>query len=226
MTVVRHIPETKLHRLGRHVEHDPDSRSFALPHDATAPLVSAVHVRHVPVFDQGDLGSCTCEAMVGALMTGPFYSAARVLGQADCVDLYKQATRLDKIPGHYPPDDTGSSGLAAAKAAHKRGWLRAYHHAFTPHAALLALGRAPIIIGVNWYAGFDSPVGPRAELVIAGEVRGGHEVCVTEIDVTAQTIRGPNSWGPGWGDGGYWSMSFDTFRRLMYEQGDAVAPVV
>ncbi len=210
-------------RLGRHIEHDPASLAFETPH-ATSALHSARHQRFVLPFNQGDLGSCTCEAMIGCLMTEPFYMAQRALGQLDCVDLYRQATRLDSIPGHWEPDDTGSSGLAAAKAAHKRGWLRAYHHAFTLHAALAALGRTPIMIGVNWYEGFDKPIGQRAELQIAGGVRGGHELSVTEIDVPAQLIRGPNSWGLSWGDNGYWTMSFETFDRLLHESGDATIP--
>ncbi len=219
------IPEKKLGRLGRHIEHDPESRSFATVH-TTAPLQSASWVRYGDVFDQGDLGSCTCEAMCGVLMTGLFYNSQRLITQDDCISLYEQATKLDRIPGHYPPDDTGSSGLAAAKAAHKRGWLRAYHHAFSLHAALASLGHGPGMLGINWYEGFDRPIGQRAELQIAGDVRGGHEVEICEIDVTAQLIRGVNSWGTGFGDHGYFTMSFETLDKLLAEQGDFVVPIL
>jgi hypothetical protein len=216
------LPEKKLRRLGRHVEHDPRSRSFGV--HATAPLRSARWERHVPPFDQGDLGSCTCEAMIGVLMTGPFFREGRVLGQRDCVSLYEDATKLDKIPGHWPPDDTGSSGLAAAKAAHKRGWLGAYHHAFTMHAMLASLAHGPGLLGINWYESMDQPTGRDGMLEIAGSGRGGHEMMVSEVDVEEQTIRGFNSWGTDWGDNGQWSMRFGTLDRLLSEQGDYVVP--
>jgi hypothetical protein len=144
------------------------------------------------------------------------------------VSLYSDATRLDKVPGVYPPDDTGSSGLAAAKAAHKRGWLKAYHHAFSLAQALSSLTRGPGMMGVNWYDSFDMPVGPKAELTISPDasVRGGHELEVSEIHVDTRMIRGPNSWGEQWGDRGFWSMSWATFERLLSEQGDYLVPVL
>ena len=164
--------------------------------------------------------------MVGVLMTEPFFRPDRILGQADAEALYQDATRLDTIPGHWPPTDTGSSGLAAAKAATRRGWLRAYQHAFTLRAFLSALGRGPGGIGIPWYEAFDAPHGRDAELVIGGAVAGGHELEVTEIDVSRRLIRGPNSWGVGWGDHGYFTMTFDTLDQLLHEQGDALVPLL
>jgi hypothetical protein len=208
------LPEKKLHRLGRHVEHDPRSRAFGV--SRVEPLKNTKWKRHCDPFDQGDLGQCTAETGIGILMTEPFFNPNRILSQKDCTQLYSEATKLDKIPGFFPPDDTGSSGLAVAKAMHKRGWLRAYHHAFTLHG--------PGMLGIPWYEGFDEPFGPGAELRIAGSVRGGHEIEVSEIDVSRQLIRGPNSWGTGWGDMGYYSMSFETVDRLLHEQGDYTVP--
>ena len=217
---------TKLHKLGRLVNHDPRSRGFAsvvMPR----PLVTTIWLRQGPIFDQGDLGSCTCESMCGILNTRPFQRNGVLYTQSDCVDLYSAATRLDKIAGEYPPDDTGSSGLAAAKAAHKRGWLRGYHHAFTLPQALSSLTRGPGMTGINWYDSFDAP-GSNGELVISpnASIRGGHELEVSEIHVETRMIRGPNSWGDGWGNRGFWSMSWSTFDRLLSEQGDYTIPVL
>lgn len=211
-------------RLGRHVEHDSRSRAF----EATtrrAPLVSKTWRRDVPAFDQGDLGSCTGNAMAGALITEPF-DCPRPVDEALAVELYSAATRLDYVPGHYPPEDTGSSGLAVAKAASRLGLVHAYHHAFSLNGCLAALGHVgPVIIGIPWYAGFDAPVGSGALIQIVGDVRGGHEVELLGVDVDTRLVFGVNSWGPSWGADGRFSMSWDTLERLLSEDGDCVVPM-
>ena len=107
-TITRIIKEKKgAGRLGRHVEHDPQSRAFSA---GTAAIKTVTYQRHGSAFDQGDLGSCTGNAMAGVLMTDPFWVRGRNLTEADAVALYKAATKLDDIPGKSPPDDTGSSG--------------------------------------------------------------------------------------------------------------------
>lgn len=210
-------------RLGRHVEHDERSRAFSVAPRLT-PLRSVQWPRHCDAFDQADLGSCTGNAMAGALMTGPLYVHGRELTEKDAVALYASATKLDTISGHYPPEDTGSSGLAVAKAAKRAGYIKEYKHAFGTNSALSALTLGPIIIGIGWYEGFDEPQGSDAELVISGDVRGGHELVLDGIDVKSGLVKGTNSWGVNWGNRGRFSMSFGTFKRLLAERGDVVVP--
>ncbi len=206
-------------RLGRHRQHDPRSRSFETLF-ASKPLISAKWERHCPIYDQGDVGSCTGNAMAGALMTGPLWRAGRTLTEDDALQLYEAATHIDRIPGHFPPDDTGSSGLAVAHAAKLAGLVTTYHHAFSLHSALASLGRGPVIIGIGWYEGFDAPIGEHAELRISGELRGGHELYLLGIDVEEKVVEGVNSWGPEWGNRGHFTMSFDTLGTLLADQGD------
>jgi hypothetical protein len=77
----------------------------------------------------------------------------------------------------------------------------------------------PVITGVNWYEGFDKPSADGV-VEISGSIRGGHEFEVHGIDVDARTVRCVNSWGPDWGDGGSFTMSWSTWDRLLHEQGD------
>jgi hypothetical protein len=214
-TIEEHAVEGR--RLGRHIEHDP--RSLSYPAARAPKVVSVAHERHCGPYDQKSLGSCTGNAEAGLLMTDPYYSAGRVLSEQDAVTLYEKATHLDRVSGVYPPDDTGSSGLAVMKAAKELGYITAYQHAFGLQHALEALVLAPVITGVSWYEGFDSPDSD-GTVTISGSVRGGHEFEVVAIDADAQMVRACNSWGRDWGDGGYFQFSWDTWERLLHERGD------
>jgi hypothetical protein len=212
------------YRLGRHVEHDPRSRSFSA---GTAAVKTVRYKRHGAPFQQGDLGSCTGNAMAGVLMTEPLWVSGRNLTEADAVKLYKAATTLDNIPGSYPPNDTGSSGLAVMKAAVKAKYIVGYAHAFGLDQLLGSLSLKPGIMGINWYNSFDSPK-PDGEcpLTAGAKVRGGHEVQMFGIDVAKKRVWCYQSWGPTWGGlkNGTFYFSWKTLERLLSEQGDATFP--
>jgi hypothetical protein len=218
--------------LGRLVEHDERSRRYAF--DATnVTLVSIQHQRHIPVLNQGDLGSCTGNAMTGLLGTEPFFATlpAGTLSDSDAsgdekvaIELYSEATSLDGYAGTYPPTDTGSSGIGVAKAAKAKGWISGYQHTFDLNAALAALTTTPVIIGISWYEGFDTPKSD-GELAIAGSVRGGHEIVLDQIDVEHKRVWLTNSWGTSFGIQGRAYFTWDTFSTLLSRQGDVTVPV-
>lgn len=234
MIRTRHIPERPVEGrpLGRHVRHDDRSRRYPVHAVDPATLTSVRHERHIPVLNQGALGSCTGNAAEGALGSGDLLAAIpaghpqRPTGDAEtderqAVALYSAATRLDGFPGQWPPDDTGSDGLSVAKAAKRAGLISGYRHAFGLEAALTALAERPVITGINWYSTFDEPDGDGLIEIGRGAVlRGGHEVVVDELDVEARRVGFTNSWGEGWGLGGRAYMSWDTWGRLLREQGD------
>jgi hypothetical protein len=214
--------------LGRHVEHDPASRAFALP-DPEGAVVrnTVVHKRHGVIFDQGDLGSCTGNALAGLVNTEPLYLTdwKKLLYEPDAVALYHEATVLDGFPGEYPPDDTGSSGLAAAKAAIKAGYCKKYQHAFTGTSALTSLQSRSGATGVNWYEGFDTP-DANGLVKISGQIRGGHEFEIIGYHVTSgksyldDHLEAVNSWSKTWGKAGHFFFTVRTWFQLLSEQGD------
>ena len=206
--------------LGRHVEHDP--RSFAFPAPSTAPLKSITHKHFGAVLDQGQVGSCTGNAMAQALNTAPLHKGV-FYTEADALRLYSEATKLDSAPGSYPPDDTGSSGLAVAKAAKAEGLIGSYTHAFGLDHALAAVMAGPVICGTNWYDGMFTP-GAHGLVTISGAVAGGHEWALIGVDVPNRLVVCLNSWGAAWGDKGRFRLSWDTFSRLLDEQGDVTVP--
>jgi hypothetical protein len=216
-------------RLGRHVEHDSRSRAYAHPTEGLK-LVSAIHPRRIPILDQGDLGSCTGNAAAGVLATEPdvlALTAGQVAGidERFAVGVYSAATKIDEFPGTYPPTDTGSSGLAVAKVLTSNRWTAGYTHTFSLDDALLALTTLPVMVGIPWYDSFDEPDQDGYIAITRGaQIRGGHEVEIREIDAENQLVWLDNSWGPLWGYGGRACMSWDTWGRLLDEEGDVTIP--
>jgi hypothetical protein len=209
-------------RLGRHVHHDSESRRYAFP-TAGLSIAAVRHQRHVPIFDQGQLGSCTGNAAVGCLATGPFYGTLTnpvySEDEAGAVACYSAATRIDGYGGEYPPTDTGSDGLTVAKVLQQAGEIAGYQHTFSLDDALKALQTVPLITGVDWYADMFNP-SSEGLLSVSGQYAGGHEIVVDEYDPVRGWVGFTNSWGAGWGAGGRFYLQAEDWGRLLAQQGD------
>lgn len=210
--------------LGRHVNWDPRSLQFrVIPQPARA-LRTVRHKRVIPILNQGNLGSCTGNAAVGAVGTSPLYEGLSsdhpALDQNLAVQVYSGATQIDPFGGTYLPTDTGSDGLSVAKVCQKKGLISGYLHATSLQGMQTALQDTPVIIGINWYEGFDDS--DSSGLVkIAGQPRGGHEVEVIAVDFETQLFEAVNSWGESWGLKGHFFFSFADMDRLLHEYGDS-----
>lgn len=211
-------------RLGRHVNHDP--RSLEYPARRAAQIVSVTHEAVGLPLDQGNIGSCTANALCGALNSAPDYKGGTPLNEKDAVRLYELETKLEGQP--YPPNDPGGSGLMVCKAAKQLGMISSYRHAFGIDHALEALVVQPVITGVNWYSSFDQPDPSTGLVEIAPDatVRGGHEIVADGIDADNRLVWFWNSWGTAYALDGRFCMSFDTWDRLLHEQGDVTVPTV
>lgn len=216
-------------RLGRHVRHDSRSREFAVSSGPTSTLVSKRWTRRIPVLDQGDVGSCTGNAAAGWLGTddatrqGVSMLGGKPVDEAMAVAFYSAATELDSAAGAYPPDDTGSDGLSVAKALQNAGACTGYQHAFSLSAALTALQSGPVMFGVDWYEAMFDPAAD-GRLSITGQLAGGHEFVVDEIDVPGQRVWLTNSWGPSWGMQGRAYLTYADAVTLLRRDGDVTVP--
>lgn len=212
--------------LGRHVEHDPRSRDHDIARTVAAEVKPVEWVRHSPILDQGALGSCTGNAMAGWLACEPHCTsdtAGVVFDERIATDLYSRATRVDPWPGEWPPDDTGSSGNAVAKAARERGWIRSWSWAFTGAALLRALQLGPVIVGVPWFESMYEPdaagtVEPR------GAVAGGHEFLIRGWN--GRFLLADNSWGTGFGVNGSFRFTRTAWEVLRSNRADVTVPHV
>lgn len=229
----RQLPHHPL--LGRHVNHDPRSRAYAVQPTATT-LVATRHAASIGILDQGQLGSCTGNAGVGAAYREPIViNAGQVFtwkayspDETGAVALYSEATKLDGYAGTYPPTDTGSDGLSVAKALQKAGIISGYLHAFTLQSALLQLMTTPLITGITWYESmFDPDFSGLLTVDPNSGVAGGHELCVDEYVPASGSapamVGGPNSWGSMWGKGGRWYMTVEDWGTLLADDGDVTA---
>jgi len=168
-------------------------------------------------------GNCTGNAAVGALGTEPLVDALPAkhpaLDEDLAVQIYSSATEIDPYDGQYPPDDTGSDGLSVAKVAKSLGLISGFLTATSVPAMQQAVQNTPVIVGVKWYEGFDSP-DDNGVVKISGDVRGGHEFEILGVDMDNQLFHAVNSWGTGWGKDGHFWFSFDTMGQLLDDDGD------
>jgi hypothetical protein len=223
-------------RLGRNQWLDGRSLAFMVENDAKE-MGKALGDKHwdrvLAILDQGKLGSCTGNAGTGALGTQPLYKAAgksvlpsvtdAVAAEKFAVTLYSDSTVVDGYPGTYPPDDTGSSGLAICKVLKSRGTIKSYRHARSAYGFLRLLQAGPVLQGMPWYNAFFEP--DKAGFIDAKStwsgsgVAGGHEVEAVGVEIDAKdafnsVIIYANSWGTGWGDAGYFRMRLRTYEQL------------
>src|SRR5215468_7123645 len=195
---------------------------------------SLAHMVENDVREMGkSLGSCTGNAGTGALGTQPFYDAIgstvlpdpkdEAAAEQFAVRLYADATVVDGYPGTYPPDDTGSSGLAICKVLKSRGTIGGYRWARTAYGFLRLLQNGPVLQGMPWYQAFFTP--DRQGFIDcdphwpSSGVAGGHEIeaVAVELDTTDafnSVITYVNSWGTTWGDAGRFRMRLRTYEQL------------
>jgi hypothetical protein len=224
---VERIPETVVpgRRLGRHLNHDPRSRRFAATPEPV--LRSVTHRLWGPVLDQYKVGACTTHALAHALNSSPLHVAGRpLLRGPDALRLYGITTGLDPYEGTYPPDDTGSDGNSACKAARQEGLLAGWEHAFTLEQALSALVRQAVIVGTVWTGGMDEPDSAGFLRPKTGRYRGGHEYALIGLDVKRRTVTMVNSWSSRWGANGRARITWDDLEWLLGQEGDLTVPLV
>lgn len=235
-------------RLGRHVHHDSRSTRYAVGVLPKGEIKTRFWERRAPIWDQGALGSCTGHATAGLLATdganwagrtavmvkaagdirAGTYPVDKTLAEA----IYGLNTELDPFPGEWPPEDTGSSGLACAKSLQALGLCDVYQHAFSLEATQAAIQNGPALLGTIWLNSmFDTKADGRVIVNQRSGVAGGHELLISGYEVpTGGTTRGPgrwwltNSWGTSWGKDGHGWVTDGELRWLLGQQGDVTVP--
>jgi hypothetical protein len=197
---------------------DERSRAFRAP--LAAEIHTVQHKHFGPILNQW-VGSCTGHSATQNLNCRPLHIARKpYYNDSTAMRIYSRATQIDPWPGSYPPEDTGSSCLAAAKATKEFGFITAYRWAFGYDQMLAALMLNPVVIGTTWYDNMFEP-NTLGFLDVSGRVAGGHAYLVVGYSRVFKYFTILNSWG-NWGRKGKARIKADDMRRLIEDDGEAV----
>jgi len=220
----------------------PDHRDLLYGAIRMAPAILPpfVDLRHLcsPVENQGALGSCTGNALAGAL---------ELLEKKDNVH-FMNLSRLfiyynERLIEHSARSDSGAMIRDGIKTLKKQGvcsekkwpyliskfavkpslacYKEALNHQITSYHRLLTVNdmRAclaegfPFVFGFTVYEKFESQEVARSGIVSMPtpneRVIGGHAVLAVGYDDSKQRFLVRNSWGTTWGMGGYFTLPYD-----------------
>jgi C1A family cysteine protease len=216
----------------------PDSRDYRYKNTA-AKIGDRVDLRSLctPIEDQGNLGSCTGQAIAGAIeylnnRSGRptdisrlfiYYYERAMIGTVN-VDsgayirdgikvVFKNGSPLERFwPYNILKFRSRPSNSAITDAVKRRVTL--YERISNFYGCINALASGyPVIMGFLVYSSFMSREVARTGIMPYPNVRGesllgGHAVLLTGYDNDRGHFIARNSWGRNWGDGGYFYMPY------------------
>ncbi len=231
----------KIAHYGWIVDH-LDQRDEISRAQAPAPLPRKVDLRHncPPVYDQGQLGSCTANAIAAAVdferrvQGEPFMTPSRLF-------IYYN----ERVIEGDPAQDNGAEIRDGIKSVASQGvcpesvWAysdkgtrfamkpnpQCYTDALkfktlkyqrvvqmeNPIKSILALGK-PVVFGFSVFEAFESDAVAKSGIVPMPGTNdapiGGHAVCAVGYDDSVSRWICRNSWGPDWGQAGYFQMPY------------------
>jgi C1A family cysteine protease len=229
-------------RLYNRVKSKFDARD--IKYDAATPVeippVVDLSGKCTPVFDQGELGSCTGNAIVGALEYQEniqsetpvhlsrlfvYYNERLLEGDTDqdagaeIRDGIKTLLLYGACDDALWPYDvskfTEKPSLEAYTDGLKHKALQYQSVDQTQDALTHALASGhPVVIGITVYDSLESDEAAATGTVPmpdtqAEQCLGGHAVLLVGYDLEKRLWKVRNSWGPDWGDKGYFTLPFD-----------------
>jgi C1A family cysteine protease len=191
-----------------------------------------------PVEDQGQLGSCTANALVGNLeflyqkaghtvtdlsrlfiyyneraMEGTINEDAGAMIRDGVKSLVNLGVCAEKKWPYYIAKFTAKPPAACYREAANHQVI-SYHRILTLQQMKQCLAEGyPFVFGFTVYEGFESAAVAKTgklNLPKPGEkTLGGHAVCAVGYDDASKRILVRNSWGTDWGLKGYFTMPYD-----------------
>ena len=219
-----------------------DDRDLLYKVNHSVPLPKSVDLRAKcpPVYNQGQLGSCTANAIAGAIEFDFLKQAHTDYTPSRLFIYYNERLMEGTIS-----EDAGAALRDGIKTVNKYGVCNetlwpynesnfttkpsdtAYTTALTDivtkyekltdihsYKAALAAGY-PFVFGFSVYGAFESQEVATTGIVpqpdLNDQFMGGHAVCAVGYDDDKQWFIVRNSWGADWGDGGYFYLPYSYF---------------
>ncbi len=155
------------------------------------------------IYNQIKINNC----MSGARLADAF----ALLTEQGCSSLAKMPYD-DRNCDRVPPTDA----VTEAQQFRIASWRRVNIQDPTELRSHLAAG-FPIVIGMKIYTNFFRLRGSGVYNKIEGDYQGNHALCVVGYDDSNSTFRIINSWGTNWGDNGYFRITYDLFKQIVFE---------
>jgi C1A family cysteine protease len=214
----------------------PDNRDYTLKIDTNAILPSIKDWRPSmpPVYDQGNLGSCTGNAIAAVAEQGLgdmpsrlfiYYNERLIEGTvkqdsgAAIRDGIKSLTKQGVCPESLWPYDISKfkrkPNKTAYKIANKFIGVDMYSRVNAGDLSSLkyALQSGPVVFGFTVYESFESQSVANTGLMPmpknTEKSLGGHAVVCVGYDDSKNVAIVRNSWGDSWGDKGYFYMPYN-----------------
>jgi C1A family cysteine protease len=220
----------------------PDQRDFkyTVVYRIPAKLPKSIDLRPIcpPVEDQGQLGSCTANALAGAL---EFLEVKDKVPYTDLSRLFIYYN--ERVIEHSVRSDSGAMLRDGIKTLAKQGvcsekrwpyiisrfrvkptstcYKQALNHRITSYQRLLTLDEMrsclaegfPFVFGFTVYESFETQQVAQTGVVPMPQPTersvGGHAVLAVGYSDDDKRFIVRNSWGTGWGMQGYFSMPYD-----------------
>jgi C1A family cysteine protease len=181
----------------------PDARDqvYSAPHVAATKLPPSVDLTPTmpAVYDQGQLGSCTANALGAAFEFDRTKQKLADFMPSRLFNCYNERVIEDSVS-----TDSGAQIRDGVKTLAKQSTVTSYQRVAQTLSQLkgcLAAG-FPIVIGFTVYDSFESDEVARTGVVPMPDLEnehilGGHAVLVVGYDEASQRFRLRNSWGTG-----------------------------